>query len=197
MMYEEFRENLFSMLNSLFVNFPLQPASLAEMGKTCKIQLVTQVSTVLTDLKQGEHEHQVCEMQGLVEGPSLDDQGECFSPLVVNATSVNVEVYYNKAVNYTLMVTFISFLQVLFLIRQMEHSNTQSGAAKVSLLMIGQQAIMDAYLCLLHLTAGILVGMMIFQLNGTFCQEFIPYDFPLVGFHTISFYFWCMLHCSV
>jgi hypothetical protein len=32
------------------------------------------------------------------------------------------------------------------------------GAMKVSLLMIGQQAIMDAYLCLLHLTAGILVG---------------------------------------
>lgn len=57
---------------------------------------------------EGEHEHQVCEMQGLVEGPSLDDQGECFSPLVVNATSVNVEVYYNKAVNYTLMVTFVS-----------------------------------------------------------------------------------------
>jgi hypothetical protein len=48
-------------------------------------------------------------MQGLVEGPSMDDdQGECFSPLVVNATSVNVELYYNKAVNYTLMVTFVS-----------------------------------------------------------------------------------------
>lgn len=37
------------------------------------------------------------------------------------------------------------------------------GAAKVSILMIGQQAIMDAYLCLLHLTAGILVGE--FKLN--------------------------------
>lgn len=48
-------------------------------------------------------------MQGLVEGPSMDDdQGECFSPIVVNATSVNVELYYNKAVNYTLMVTFVS-----------------------------------------------------------------------------------------
>ncbi|RXH68720.1 hypothetical protein DVH24_031053 [Malus domestica] len=34
---------------------------------------------------------------------------------------------------------------------------TFQGAAKVSILMIGQQAIMDAYLCLLHLTAGILV----------------------------------------
>jgi hypothetical protein len=112
-----------------------------------------------------EHEQQVCEIQGLVEAPMMDNErGECFSPLVVNATSVNVSVYYNKAVNYTLMVTFISFLQVLFLIRQMEHSNTQSGAAKVSLLMVGQQAIMDAYLCLLHLTAGILVGMLLINL---------------------------------
>jgi len=133
-------------------------SKIMEMGKVCKIQLVTQVSTSIPDFKNGEQERQVCEMQGLVEGPSMDDdQGECFSPIIVNATSVNVELYYNKAVNYTLMVTFISFLQVLFLIRQMEHSNTQSGAAKVSLLMIGQQAIMDAYLCLLHLTAGILV----------------------------------------
>ncbi|EPS63571.1 hypothetical protein M569_11212, partial [Genlisea aurea] len=31
------------------------------------------------------------------------------------------------------------------------------GAAKVSLVMVGHQAIMDAYLCLLHLTAGILI----------------------------------------
>lgn len=28
--------------------------------------------------------------------------------------------------------------------------------------MIGQQAIMDAYLCLLHLTAGILVGRLVY-----------------------------------
>ncbi|BBN70522.1 RING/U-box superfamily protein [Prunus dulcis] len=73
-------------------------------------------------------------IEALMESPAVDDDGDCFSPLVLNATSVNVEVYYNKAVNYTLM-----------------------GAAKVSILMIGQQAIMDAYLCLLHLTAGILV----------------------------------------
>ncbi|KAF3593083.1 hypothetical protein DY000_02020072, partial [Brassica cretica] len=96
-------------------------------------------------------------IEGFMESPAVDDDGDCFSPLLLNATSINVEVYYNKAVNYTLMVTFVSFLQVLLLIRQMEHSNTQSGAAKVSIVMIGQQAIMDSYLCLLHLTAGILV----------------------------------------
>ncbi|XP_066382785.1 transmembrane E3 ubiquitin-protein ligase FLY1-like isoform X1 [Miscanthus floridulus] len=102
-------------------------------------------------------EHEKYRLEGLVESPAVHDDGECFSPILLNATSLNVEVYYNKAVSYTLMVTFISFLQVLLLIRQMEHSNTQSGAAKVSILMIGQQVIMDAYLCLLHLTAGILV----------------------------------------
>ncbi|GFZ05646.1 RING/U-box superfamily protein [Actinidia rufa] len=82
-------------------------------------------------------DHDRYHIEGLMESPSVDDDGDCFSPMLLNATSVNVEVYYNKAVNYTLMVTF--------------------GAAKVSILMIGQQAIMDAYLCLLHLTAGILV----------------------------------------
>ncbi|KAK4766504.1 hypothetical protein SAY87_008146 [Trapa incisa] len=93
----------------------------------------------------------------MMEGPSVDEDRDCFSPLLLNATSINIEVYYSKAVNYTLMVTFVSFFLVLLLIRQMEHSHTQSGAAKVSVVMIGQQAIIDAYLCLLHLTAGVLV----------------------------------------
>ncbi|CAI5520778.1 unnamed protein product [Closterium sp. Naga37s-1] len=39
-----------------------------------------------------------------------------------------------------------------------KHEGAAKGAAKVSMLMVGQQAIMDAYLCLLHLTAGIVVG---------------------------------------
>jgi len=36
----------------------------------------------------------------------------------------------------------------------MESTNTQATASKVSLLMLGQQAVIDAYLCLLHLTTG-------------------------------------------
>jgi len=45
-------------------------------------------------------------------------------------------------------------MQVLLLLRQMESTNTQASASKVSLLMLGQQAVIDAYLCLLHLTTG-------------------------------------------
>lgn len=48
-------------------------------------------------------------IEGLMESPAVDDGVDCFSPLLINATSVNIEVYYNKAVNYTLMVTFVSF----------------------------------------------------------------------------------------
>lgn len=52
-------------------------------------------------------------LEGLMESPSVDDDVDCFSPMLLNATSVNVEVYYNKAVNYTLMVTFVSFAMFL------------------------------------------------------------------------------------
>jgi hypothetical protein len=126
-----------------------------EMEKHCNIEIAAQISRISSTQNDGDRDQY--HIEGLMESPAVDDDGDCFSPLQLNATSVNIEVYYNKAVNYTLLVTFVSFLQVLLLIRQMEHSNTQSGAAKVSILMIGQQAIMDAYLCLIHLTAGILV----------------------------------------
>ncbi|CAL0328994.1 unnamed protein product [Lupinus luteus] len=126
---------------------------LHDMEKHCNVEIAAQVSRLPSSKHGGDSFH----LEGLMESPSVEDDGECFSPLQLNASSVNVEAYYSKAVNYTLMVTFVSLLQVLLLIRQMEHSNTQSGAAKVSILMVGQQAIIDAYLCLLHLTAGIVV----------------------------------------
>ncbi|KAG9439249.1 hypothetical protein H6P81_019414 [Aristolochia fimbriata] len=126
-----------------------------DMEKHCNLEIAAQVSRISSGQNDGIRER--FHLEGLMESPALEEDGECLSPIVLNATSVDIEVYYNKAVNYTLVVTFVSFLQVLLMIRQMEHSNTQSGAAKVSILMIGQQAIMDAYLCLLHLTVGILV----------------------------------------
>eukprot|EP00850_Spirogloea_muscicola_P007978 SM000041S15537 [mRNA] locus=s41:666523:669320:- [translate_table: standard] len=128
-----------------------EPATSA--ASTCGLRLRLQVSPLLWESNTGLWQHIPSEMLGSLNSPNAP----CFAPLDINVTAVNLDKTYNKAVNYTLMVTFISFLQVLFLIRQMEHSNTQSGAAKVSLLMIGQQAVIDAYLCLLHLTAGIVV----------------------------------------
>eukprot|EP00898_Chlorokybus_atmophyticus_P007706 jgi/Chlat1/7937/Chrsp68S07388 len=107
----------------------------------CKFTMNMQLEVVQHAGNSGLH----IAMHGDVESSSI-------MLLKLDASLIQLETYYNKAINYTLMV---SFIQVLCLIRQIEYSNTQAGAAKVSLLMIGQQAIMDAYLCLLHLTAGI------------------------------------------
>ncbi|KAI3891772.1 hypothetical protein MKX03_020910 [Papaver bracteatum] len=102
-------------------------------------------------------DHELYQSEGLLESPSVVDDGDRFSPIVVNATSVNVEVTHNKVLSYILMVNFMSFLQVNLFIRQMEHSKTQPGAARNSIFMIGQLAIVDAYLCPLHLRAGTLM----------------------------------------
>ncbi|CAB79639.1 hypothetical protein [Arabidopsis thaliana] len=82
-----------------------------EMEKHCNIEIAAQVSRVASSENNGDKNYY--HMEGLMESPGVGDDGDCFSPLLLNATSVNVEVYYNKAVNYTLMV--------LLLIRQMEH----------------------------------------------------------------------------
>ncbi|GER46491.1 RING/U-box superfamily protein, partial [Striga asiatica] len=50
------------------------------------------------------------------------------------------------------------------------------GTAKVSLLMIGHQAIMDAYICLLHLTAGILVDSLFNAFAGATFFKFVVFS---------------------
>lgn len=58
---------------------------------------------------QSDGDHERFHLEGIMESPGIGDNGECFSAISLNATSVNIEIYYNKAVNYTLMVTFVSF----------------------------------------------------------------------------------------
>lgn len=88
--------------------------------------------------------------------------GEIYSPncnvsLSINASSFHLEKHYSKAVHYTLVTAIITFIQILLMIKQMEGTSTPATSMRVSLFCISQQTIMDACLCLLHLTAGIMV----------------------------------------
>jgi len=91
------------------------------------------------------------EMGGKIKSAS------CNISLDVEALTLSFDLYYTKAINYVVMVAISSFVQIILLIRQIEYSNTQTGASKVSLIMIGIQAMMDSYLCLIHLTGGIVI----------------------------------------
>jgi transmembrane E3 ubiquitin-protein ligase len=48
-------------------------------------------------------------------------------------------------------VTLVCLVQIGLLFRQLYHSNTQAAAARVSLVCIGMQAVLDAVICVLHL----------------------------------------------
>lgn len=81
----------------------------------------------------------------------------CRTEVDITLTTLDTESLFGKAINYTLLVTVVAFIQVVVLIRQMEVTSTQAGARRVSLITVGLQAVADSYLCLGHLTMGIAV----------------------------------------
>nr|pir hypothetical protein F20O9.50 - Arabidopsis thaliana [Arabidopsis thaliana] len=106
------------------LQFSCTSAPVNEMEKHCNIEIAAQVSRVASseNSMHSNFKHRsdldgdknYYHMEGLMESPGVGDDGDCFSPLLLNATSVNVEVYYNKAVNYTLM--FHNYMQPILLL---------------------------------------------------------------------------------
>ena len=75
---------------------------------------------------------------------------------------------YRKAVNYSIVVTLVCVLQIALLFRQLYYSRTQAAASRVSLLTIGQQAILDALLCFASIAFFKLVIFSIFEIRYMF-----------------------------
>ncbi|QDZ17873.1 RING-type domain-containing protein [Chloropicon primus] len=96
----------------------------------------------------------------------------CGWRLHMNATSINMDKTISKVTNYCFMMVSIAILQLVCLVHQVR----QVANPGVSLLSLGQQAIIDAYLCLIHLTAGIVADDMFSALaTAAFC-EFVVFS---------------------
>jgi hypothetical protein len=67
----------------------------------------------------------------------------------------NLDRFFLKAFHYGLLMILMGLVEIFFIVKQLQISNTQATASKISLLTIGQQAILDSYLCLGHLSIGI------------------------------------------
>ncbi|OQR90946.1 hypothetical protein ACHHYP_05127 [Achlya hypogyna] len=108
------------------------------------------------------HEHSVAALSGVVGSDG------CALYWSANVTYVgeNFDVFFSKASHYAILMALLAMFQIYLLLRQLQLSSTQAMAAKVSLLTIGAQAIVDSYLCLAHLTIGI-VAQQIFTLFAT------------------------------
>eukprot|EP00002_Diphylleia_rotans_P011381 TRINITY_DN2249_c0_g3_i2.p1 TRINITY_DN2249_c0_g3~~TRINITY_DN2249_c0_g3_i2.p1 ORF type:complete len:450 (-),score=77.10 TRINITY_DN2249_c0_g3_i2:284-1633(-) len=124
------------------------PESLPE--SSCDFWLSMYSKTIHHDNEGGSGKDYV-RLTGVLESTT------CSSALLITAEPVEFDVFYSKAINYALISSIFMVAEVLLLIQQIDFSSTPSGAAKVSLLSIGQQAIIDSYLCLIHLTTGIII----------------------------------------
>jgi len=82
----------------------------------------------------------------------------CGFDFVLNATTFKMQEYYAKAINYGYIAIATVLFQLYALAKQVEYvGNTQSSLSKLSILSLGFQATLDAYLCLGHLIYGMVV----------------------------------------
>eukprot|EP00887_Chlorella_sp_A99_P000955 scaffold5.g955.t1 len=81
----------------------------------------------------------------------------CRLALAVNGTTTDFGVYMRKASSYAAAYMLVVSSQVALAVRQMAAGSSPTAAGATSLLCLLWQAGLDAYLCLLHLTFGIVV----------------------------------------
>eukprot|EP01112_Ceratiomyxa_fruticulosa_P013291 TRINITY_DN3734_c0_g3_i1.p1 TRINITY_DN3734_c0_g3~~TRINITY_DN3734_c0_g3_i1.p1 ORF type:complete len:545 (+),score=49.15 TRINITY_DN3734_c0_g3_i1:304-1938(+) len=130
-------------------------------ARTCPLRIHIQLDPlpVLLEENDADDENQGEKKQELnMKGYFIS--AYCHVTIKVDATTIALSSYISKWINYVVMVSLTSFIQILVLTRQIEYSSSLAGASKVSLLTVGAQAIMDSYLCLIHLTAGIVIDSM-------------------------------------
>lgn len=70
----------------------------------------------------------------------------------INSTAIRIdwEATAGKAMNYSFYMMTICLSQIVLLLRQLLHTQSQSASVRVSILCIGWQAVIDGLLCLVH-----------------------------------------------
>jgi hypothetical protein len=91
-------------------------------------------------------------------------------------TSQPLETWYTKTRLYAYMMMCAALAQAYVLVKQIEHSSTQSTLMRVSLLSVGTRAVIDSYYCLSHLTAGILVDDLFMPLSAVALCYFVLFS---------------------
>ncbi|KAG0229327.1 hypothetical protein BGX31_006258, partial [Mortierella sp. GBA43] len=144
------------------------PESVISEASSCHYQMYMQLGAVdpsvrSSALKDLEREWAAPQGVSTIKAPHLNSSLFIYSPncrltlAVKNAEGMKREKFYSKAVNYAGMAGTLAFIQVFLLVRQMEYTPTPSSVAKVSYWTIALQVFADSYLCMLHLTTGVLV----------------------------------------
>ena len=78
---------------------------------------------------------------------------ECHFAASLNVTALRTDwdTTTNRAINYSFNMMLVCLVQIVLLLRQLLHSQTQSTATRVSMICIGWQTVLDALICLGHI----------------------------------------------
>ncbi|KAG0202643.1 hypothetical protein BGX28_004903 [Mortierella sp. GBA30] len=150
---------------------PEYPETTLSEASSCHYQMYMQLGVIdpsvrTTALKDLEREWAAPQGISTIKAPHLNSTLFIYSPNCRLALGVNSSVgmkrekFYAKAVNYAGMAGTLAFVQVFLLVRQMEYTPTPSSVSKVSYWTIAIQVFIDSYLCMLHLTTGVLVDFL-------------------------------------
>ncbi|KAI8983562.1 hypothetical protein BDB01DRAFT_791258 [Pilobolus umbonatus] len=146
----------------------MSESDLSSLPFTCTFQMYAQLHPVSHDIKNTDlldYERELQNPHGIstITPPPLILSSELYSPQcrlslsVHKESGIKIEVYYSKAITYAGIASIIAAIQIFTLIHQMEYTPTPSSVSNVSYWTIAMQAIMDGYLCLLHLTTGVVI----------------------------------------
>ena len=88
----------------------------------------------------------VMSLNGTIVSPNCDFRAS------VNSTAIRTdwESTTGKAMNYSFYMMTTCLSQIMLLLRQLLHTQSESASARVSILCIGWQTVIDALLCLAH-----------------------------------------------
>lgn len=99
----------------------------------------------------------------------------CNMSWVVNARLSRGDRQEEKAVRYSMLMTPLTFFQVFLILRQMGASSTQAAASRISVISISMQAVMDAYLCLVHLTSALILDVLFTPFTTLAVVQFLSF----------------------
>ncbi|KAF8941391.1 hypothetical protein BGZ47_007392 [Haplosporangium gracile] len=144
------------------------PETILSESSSCHYQMYMQLGAISPSVRPNglkDLEREWAAPQGItvIKAPHLNSTLFMYSPNcrltigVKKSEGMKREKFYSKAVYYAGMAGTVAFIQVFLLVRQMEYTPTPSSVSKVSYWTIAIQVFIDSYLCMLHLTTGILV----------------------------------------
>eukprot|EP00536_Pseudo-nitzschia_multiseries_P006668 jgi/Psemu1/286614/fgenesh1_pg.145_\ len=87
----------------------------------------------------------------MINGTVVSPNCDFAASINTNAIRTDWETTTGKAINYSFFMMTICLTQIVLLMRQLLHTQTQSASMRVSLLCIGWHTVVDALLCLVHI----------------------------------------------